>query len=233
VSEIAVLNIIATILALAVSIIGHEIMHGLVAYKFGDPTAKLAGRLSINPIVHIDPIGTILVPALLYISNAGFLFGWAKPVPVNIATVVRNGGEPAAIAVSLAGVAYNFLLALLSAFAIKLIGKPDGIFELFLVLFFAQSVLINVVLGIFNLWPIPPLDGANAVMHFAKWLGLKGIVRVYEYLFPYGMIILILILATPISQIFFLPVYYLLAWLSMLVGIDLLSLISSIERITS
>ena len=232
-SEIAVLNIIATILALAISIIGHEIMHGYVAYKFGDPTAKYAGRLSINPIVHIDPIGTILVPALLYISNAGFLFGWAKPVPVNIATVVRNGGEPAAIAVSLAGVTYNFFLAFLSAFAIKLIGKPEGLFELFLVLFFAQSVLINVVLGIFNLWPIPPLDGANAVMHFAKWLGLKGIVRAYEYLFPYGMIILILILATPISRIFFIPVYYLLAWLSMLVGIDLLSLISSIERIAS
>ena len=226
-----ILNIIAMVLALAVSIIGHEIMHGLVAYRYGDTTAKNAGRLSINPIVHVDPVGTILVPAILYITNAGFLFGWAKPVPVNIRVVVRNGGEFGAIAVSLAGVTYNFALALLSALAVKFIDQPHGAIELFFFLFFAQSVLINVVLGVFNLWPIPPLDGANAVLHFARWIGAKQIVRLYEYLFPYGMIILILILMTPASSILFIPAFYIFHLLSVMTGIDFLALLNTIERI--
>ncbi len=219
------------VLALAVAIIGHEIMHGLVAYKLGDPTAKLAGRLNINPIVHIDPIGTILVPALLYISNAGFIFGWAKPVPVNMQIVLRNAGELGAIAVSLAGVTYNFLLALISALVIGWMGEPHSLIGTFFFLFFAQSVLINVVLAVFNLWPIPPLDGANAVMYLARWLGLKPIVRLYEYLFPYGMIILIIILATPLSSFFFTPVYFILILLSWLSGIDFITLINQLERI--
>jgi len=228
---IQILNIVASILALLVAIIGHEIMHGLVAYLFGDDTAKRAGRLSPNPIVHIDPIGSVVVPALLYISNAGFIFGWAKPVPVNIRRVVQKGGEPAAIAVSLAGVTYNFILAIISALLLKLLGEPKGMGELFLFLFLAQSVLINVVLGVFNLWPIPPLDGANAVMHFAKWIGLRPLVRLYEQIFPYGMIILIIILATPLSRILFYPVYTILLWISHLVGIDLLTIIAIVERI--
>jgi len=110
-SEIEILKIVASIIALAVAIIGHEIMHGWVAYKYGDNTAKSQGRLSINPIVHIDPVGTILIPAMLYFMHAPFLFGWAKPVPVNIATVIRRGGLNAAIAVALAGITYNLVLA--------------------------------------------------------------------------------------------------------------------------
>jgi len=218
-------------LALAVAIIGHEIMHGLAAYRYGDPTAKLAGRLSINPIVHIDPIGTILVPALLYISQAGFIFGWAKPVPVDMRVVLKNGGEWGAIVVSLAGVTYNFLLALLAALLLPLFEDVESYLGSFLILFLAHTVLINVVLGVFNLWPIPPLDGANALMYLAKWLKLDFLVELYQKIFPYGMIILIIILATPISSFFFLPVYYLLLWLSMLTGIDLLSLTAQIERI--
>ncbi len=230
-STLEILNIIAMVLALTVAIIGHEIMHGLVAYKLGDPTAKLAGRLSINPIVHIDPIGTILVPALLYISNAGFIFGWAKPVPVNIQIVLRNAGELGAIAVSLAGVTYNFILAILSALIIGWMGEPHSLLGTFIFLFLAQSVLINVVLGVFNLWPIPPLDGANAVMYLARWMGLRPVVRLYEYLFPYGMIILIIILATPLSSFFFIPVYFILILLSWLSGVDFITLINQLERI--
>ncbi len=230
-STLEILNIIAMVLALTVAIIGHEIMHGLVAYKLGDPTAKLAGRLSINPIVHIDPIGTILVPALLYISNAGFIFGWAKPVPVNMQIVLRNAGELGAIAVSLAGVTYNFILAILSALLIGWMGEPHSLVGTFIFLFLAQSVLINVVLGVFNLWPIPPLDGANAVMYLARWLGLRPVVRLYEYLFPYGMIILIVILATPLSSFFFIPVYFILILLSWLSGVDFITLINQLERI--
>ncbi len=219
------------VLALAVAIIGHEIMHGLIAYKLGDPTAKLAGRLSINPIVHIDPVGTILVPALLYISNAGFIFGWAKPVPVNMQIVLRNAGELGAIAVSLAGVTYNFIVALISALIVGWMGEPHSLVEVFFFLFFTQSVLINVVLAVFNLWPIPPLDGANAMMYLARWLGIKPIVRLYEYLFPYGMIILIIILVTPLSSFFFTPVYFILILLSWLSGVDFITLINQLERI--
>ena len=219
------------ILSLMVAVIGHEIMHGLVAYRFGDPTAKYAGRLSINPIVHIDPVGTIIVPALLYIVNAGFIFGWAKPVPVNMQIVLRNGKEFGAIAVSLAGIAYNFTVAILSALLIAWLGQPQGLIETFLFLFLAQSVLINVVLGVFNLWPIPPLDGANALMYLARWLKLDAIVKLYQYLFPYGMILLIVILATPLSHFFFLPVYYLLILVSMATGVDFIQLLSLLERI--
>jgi len=231
VEVIKILNIIAMVLSLAVAIIGHEIMHGLAAYRYGDLTAKLAGRLSINPIVHIDPIGTIIVPALLYISNAGFLFGWAKPVPVNMEIILRNGGEKGAIVVSLAGVAYNFFLATIAALILPFLDQANGYLGSFFILFLAHTVLINVVLGVFNLWPIPPLDGANAVMFFAKWLKQEWFVELYHKIYPYGMIVLILILATPISSYFFMPVYYILIWLSNLSGIDLLSLTAQIERI--
>ncbi|WP_187648239.1 site-2 protease family protein [Nitrosophilus labii] len=228
---IKILNIFTMILALAIAIIGHEIMHALVAYKYGDDTAKNEGRLSINPIKHIDLVGTIIVPALLYFSNAGFLFGWAKPVPVNINTVIRNGGENAAIAVSLAGITYNFALAAFFAILIAFLGEPNSLFETVMILFLAHSVLINVVLGVFNLWPIPPLDGANAVMHLAQKLKLYKIVDFYHKIFPYGMIILIIIIATPLSTILFIPIYYILYLLSIFAGIDLISLINSIERI--
>ncbi|WP_281950684.1 site-2 protease family protein [Nitrosophilus kaiyonis] len=226
-----IINIIAMVLALAVSIIGHEIMHGLIAYKYGDDTAKRAGRLSINPIKHIDLVGTIIVPALLFLSNAGFLFGWAKPVPVNMRIVLKNGGENGAIAVSLAGVTYNFILALFSAVLISIIGKPESLISTFFFLFLAHSVLINVVLGVFNLWPIPPLDGANALIYFAQKLKIKSIVDFYHKIFPYGMIILIIIIATPLSAILFIPVYYILILLSFVSGIDMISLINTIERI--
>ncbi len=206
-------------------------MHGLAAYHYGDATAKLAGRLSINPIKHIDPVGTILVPAILYVTNAGFLFGWAKPVPVNMRIVLHNAKEWGAIVVSLAGIAYNFTLAILATLLLGFIDFSNSLPSIFLLLFLAQTVLINVVLGVFNLWPIPPLDGANALMYLASWLRLKNVVKFYEYLFPYGMIILIVILMTPLAQIFFLPVYYILVFLSHIAGIDLLHLISQIERI--
>ena len=229
--SIKIINIISMVLSLGVAIIGHEIMHGLVAYRYGDNTAKLAGRLSINPIKHIDLVGTIIVPALLYFSHAGFIFGWAKPVPVNMDIVLRNGKENGAIAVSLAGVTYNFILALICALFVSFIGEPKSIFETFLFFFFVNSVLINVVLGVFNLWPIPPLDGANALMYLAQKLKLYKIVEFYHKIFPYGMIILIIIIATPLSSIFFIPFYYILLLISIFTGIDFINLINIIERI--
>ena len=109
------LEISAMVLALMIAIIGHEIMHGYVAYRYGDDTAKYQGRLSINPLVHVDIVGTIIVPALLFFSQAPFMFGWAKPVPIFMPTVIQNGGYKAAIHVSLAGIAYNFFLAIVCA----------------------------------------------------------------------------------------------------------------------
>ncbi len=226
-----ILNLAAMVAALTIAIVGHEIMHGYIAYRYKDDTAKEAGRLSINPLKHIDPVGTVIVPALLYISNAGFLFGWAKPVPVDMYKVISNGGYNGAIAVSLAGVAYNFFLAALGAVATSALWEPSTLFEAFLLMFFAQTVLINTVLGVFNLWPIPPLDGANAMLYFSKKIGFRGFERLYESIYPYGMIILIVIIATPLSKIFFAPVYFIIELLSRLSGIDQFYIINIIERI--
>jgi len=210
-SEIEIIKIVASILALAVAIIGHEVMHGYIAYKYGDDTAKIQGRLSINPIVHIDPIGTILIPAILYFSHAPFLFGWAKPVPVNINTVIRNGGYGGAIAVALAGVTYNLILATLFATILPIFKNPNDLFGIFVALFIAQSIMINVVLAVFNLWPIPPLDGSQAVQYLALKLKIYKIAEFYEKIYPYGMIILFGILFIPqLNQILFAPVDWIL-----------------------
>ncbi|MFB1009342.1 MAG: site-2 protease family protein [Sulfurospirillum sp.] len=210
------LEIIATVLALMIAIIGHEIMHGYVAYRYGDNTAKYQGRLSINPIVHVDIVGTIIVPAVLFFSGAPFMFGWAKPVPIFIPTVIRNGGYKAAIHVSLAGIAYNFTLALICAGVLSFfqdLHQVNSYIEYFVVYFFIQSLIYNVVLGLFNLYPIPPLDGSHALTYLGMIMGWDGLVRLYESMERYGMIILILFIATPLSHYFFMPIRYVIGWL--------------------
>lgn len=201
------------ILALVVAIVGHEIMHGWIAYQYGDNTAKSQGRLSINPLIHVDPVGTVLVPAILYFTGAPFIFGWAKPVPINISTVIRNGGTKAAVYVSLAGITYNFLLAGFCATLLPLAAHPTTMTEAFIALFLYQSVVINILLGIFNLWPIPPLDGANALRYLAEGMKLKNFTVFYDKIYPYGMIILVVILVTPLSNYLFLPVSWIVKWL--------------------
>ena len=141
-----ILEIIAIVLALLIAIIGHEIMHGYVAYRYGDMTAKYEGRLSINPLVHIDPVGTLIVPAVLYFSSAPFMFGWAKPVPIFIPTVLRNGGNKAAIAVSLAGIGYNFVLAALCALLLGFfqdLHEVDTLIQYFVVYFLPRSTVFT------------------------------------------------------------------------------------------
>jgi len=211
-----IIKIAATVIALAVAIIGHEIMHGYMAYRYGDTTAKDAGRLSINPLVHIDPVGTILVPGLLFASGAPFLFGWAKPVPIYIKEVIRNGGYKGAINVSLAGIYYNFTLAIIASIALNYMdmGTISSYTQYFIVYFVLQSLIYNVVLGFFNLLPIPPLDGSHALAYFAAWNRWDKIVNFYNGIERYGMVILILIIATPASNYFFAPVRYIINFLA-------------------
>ncbi len=141
--------------AVFIAIVLHEVAHGYAAYLCGDDTAKRAGRLSLNPLRHVDPFGTVFLPLVLVWSGTGFLFGWAKPVPVNFC---RLGKWPRdMIIVSGAGIAVNFLLALLSVALIRAADYlPDAV-----VVFALYFGLANLVLAFFNLLPIPPLDGSK------------------------------------------------------------------------
>jgi len=207
--SIDLLKIAAAVFALAIAIIGHEIAHGLVANIYGDDTAKNAGRLSINPLIHVDLVGTIIVPASMYFlpmllgGESGFLFGWAKPVPVNMATVIRNAGYNGAIQVDLAGIMYNFTLAVLASVAIVAMDKPttaDSMEYIFAYLFVFQLLIINVVLGVFNLLPIPQFDGAHVVMHLALKHKINAIAEFFYKNEKYGIIVVIVVLMTPLKD---------------------------------
>lgn len=198
------LPILASIVALLVAIIGHEIMHGWVAYKYGDNTAKNAGRLSANPLVHIDPMGSIFVPLMTYylpvllFGTAGFLFGWAKPVPVNMQTVIRNGGYNAAIQVSLAGIAYNLFMATLFSIILTTMYTPETKDSFFILLAWSL-VQINVVLAVLNILPIPGFDGSHFVSYVALKFKMYKVAEFFAKAEPYGMIVIIIILMTPLK----------------------------------
>lgn len=167
------------------AIILHECAHGWVANKLGDPTARLMGRLTLNPIKHVDLLGTIIVPAVLYLAHAlGWmpsliLFGWAKPVPVNPSRL-RDPKRDMGI-VGIAGPVTNILIALMLAQLIRW-----GFFPALAGVFF-WGVMLNLSLAIFNLLPIPPLDGSRVLAAFLP----EKIERAYYHLEPFGFIIVL------------------------------------------
>jgi len=193
------------ILALPVllfSIVVHEFSHAYAAYRAGDMTAAAQGRLTLNPLAHIDPIGTVLIPLLQFFGPQGLpLIGWAKPVPVNPSRFRSSDWD---IFVSLAGPGSNFILAAIAAVVLKIIVMAGVAFTpamqpVFVVLMF--FIGINVALGIFNLIPIPPLDGSRVLYRLLVSARSPWADR-YAALEPYGYFILILILVTPASRLF-------------------------------
>jgi len=160
-----VYQIAVWLVPLVIAIVFHEVAHGRVARRLGDPTAQERGRLSFNPIKHVDPFGTVILPLILAVSHAGAIFGWAKPVPVNYARL-RNPRRDMVL-VALAGPGMNLLLAFVGALiltaTLALSGGVENGVARFIALNALNFVYINIFLGIFNLLPIPPFDGGHVV----------------------------------------------------------------------
>lgn len=154
------ISLIVNFVPIIIAIILHEVAHGYAAYKLGDNTAKINGRLSLNPLKHVDPFGTILLPAMLIFAKAGFIFGWAKPVPVNFSNLHHPRRD--LLIVASAGMVTNIFLALISTVLLHLSSLiPNLYLQGILGLFFVNMVAFNIVLAVFNALPIPPLDGSK------------------------------------------------------------------------
>jgi len=172
---------IASFIILIFSIVVHEVSHGSMAYQLGDETAKRQGRLSLNPLKHIDIAGTILLPLFLILAGSSVIIGWAKPVPVNFYNL---NGKWAELKVALAGPAANFSVAFICGLLIRFIPLPEMVTT---VLFLA--VIYNILLALFNLIPLPPLDGSHILFSL-----IKGGDAIKQFLSQFGFIILVFIL---------------------------------------
>ena len=181
--------LIFQLIVLLFSVVIHEVSHGVVAERLGDPTARLAGRLTLNPIKHLDLFGSFLLPLSLYfISGGGFIFGWAKPVPynpLNLKNPEKGGGLIAA-----AGPLSNFALAIIFGFLFRFLNFFPFEENLLISLgqFFSVIILVNVMLGIFNLMPIPPLDGSKILFALLP----RGASQIRMFLERYGIFLLLL-----------------------------------------
>ena len=199
------------------SIVLHEFAHGYVAYRLGDDTALLLGRLTLNPLKHIDLVGTILVPAICYISGLP-MFGWAKPVPVN---ALRMPSPRSSMGkVGLAGPSANLLLAILCAFLMKVLLVSHMLSAAATeqtITFLVYGLQINVLLAVFNLMPIPPLDGGHIV---AALLPVKAAMRYSLFFGRYGMYIVIgLILTGLFKYILYPPMYLVVSIIGKIFGL--------------
>ena len=175
-------------IVLIISVMVHEVSHGYVAEKLGDPTARLAGRLTLNPLKHLDPFGSVILPLLLSLLPGGVIFGWAKPVPYDPRNLRRPGCDAALVAA--AGPISNLLLAFVFGLLFRFFAPGPGeaavVGELFPALL-AQVVIVNVWLAIFNLVPIPPLDGSKVLF----WFLPQGAHEFRAFLERYGFFILL------------------------------------------
>jgi Zn-dependent protease len=182
------------VLPLVIAITFHEAAHGFVAHRLGDNTAYNLGRVSFNPIRHIDPFGTLIMPAILLISHSPFLFGYAKPVPVNFRAL--DNPRIGMVLVALAGPATNIALALVAAAAFHGVGLlPDEAAQ-WLADNLKNALVINVILAIFNMMPIPPLDGGRVAVGLLP----RALAFPLSRLEPYGMLILIgLLILLPLA----------------------------------
>jgi Zn-dependent protease len=183
------------LIPLVFAIVLHEISHGWVANAFGDPTAKRLGRLSPNPIRHVDPIGTVALPLLLAVTGAP-VFGWAKPVPV-VAKRMRNPRLHMML-VALAGPGVNLLLALAAAFALAALlavagDKSASALYLFVLANLENFLIINVFLAVFNLLPIPPFDGGHVVEGLLPRRAARHYARLGRYGFPLLIFLLVVL----------------------------------------
>jgi len=200
------LNLISTLFVFVIPVIFavtfHEVAHGWVASQFGDQTAKSMGRLTLNPIKHIDPVGTIVVPAIMYFTS-GFIFGWAKPVPVNW----RNLGHPRRdmALVAIAGPAANLLMLLfwaISAKILMLLGNELNNLTQLLLIMCSIGITINIVLMILNLFPLLPLDGGRVLTAMLP----RNLAISFSRMEPYGLIILVVLLLSGILWKILMPV---------------------------
>jgi Zn-dependent protease len=173
------------VLPLVIAITFHEAAHGFVAHRLGDNTAWQLGRVSFNPLKHIDPFGTLLLPAVLLLSHSPFLFGYAKPVPVNFRALHHPRLDM--VWVALAGPATNIALALVAAAALHLLGFAPESAAQWVFDNLKNALLINVVLAVFNMLPIPPLDGGRVAVGLLP----NALAIPLSRLEPYGMLILI------------------------------------------
>ena len=213
--EETIIQISIWALPVLAAIVFHEVAHGWVAYRFGDPTAARMGRLTLNPISHIDLFGTIILPLLLIVARSPFLFGYAKPVPVNFYNL--NHPKRDMIWVALAGPLTNILLALGSVLILKFLGalefSPDSSYAPYLLavlnpvyLMAKNSVVINVVLAVFNAFPIPPLDGGRVLVGVLPEPQSSALARVE----PYGFLIILVLLMSHVMDAVMGPAVYFL-----------------------
>ena len=205
------------VVILIMSVIIHEFAHGYVAYLLGDETARLEGRLTLNPLKHLDPFGSVILPLLLILSNVGFVVGWARPVPYN-PNNLRNG-KMGTLMVAVAGIIANILIAILFALLIRFapnFGLPPYVYNTLLVHPFYKIasiiVLLNLVLALFNLIPIPPLDGSKILFSFIP----TKFRYIENFLERWGMFFLLFFIIFLWSQVS--PIIY--AVFSMLTGIN-------------